>query len=503
LKNQAVFIEESTKYCCLYKILTTIPRPLLSKLSYKLSPKVVGNCGDMMIKRFLKDTGGNFAMMFGVVTSLILVSAGAAVDVNGMRTERSAYQRYADAAVLAAAGSGETDNAKLLKIAQDSIDANNLSGKKVSIALDLTKKGFIQVDVTGKYDTVMMGLFGQSVTNIAATAGAPLATDQVLDIALVLDITGSMQGTKIDSLKLAANALVDKLGDFENGDVRVSVIPFRDYVNIGLSRRGEPWLDVDDDSSTPLAEKCYMTKDKISGPTNCVDTITPQKTCYNDGVAYECGGKTKTTCEYTYGPEYEKCYIPVSNKTWRGCVGSRNAPWNARAHKGAVKIPGLMNINCGQEILALTDDMDVVRTKIDSLTANGLTYLPAGLVWGWRAIHSDQPLTEASSVAKKDKTSVLIFMTDGANTRSQNGAYHNGSNTANADDITKELCIGINSDGVDIYTVAYDFDAANTLIMLEKCASKKDMFYKADDSTALIAAFEKIGEDLFKLRLSH
>jgi hypothetical protein len=162
-----------------------------------------------------------------------------------------------------------------------------------------------------------------------------------------------------------------------------------------------------------------------------------------------------------------------------------------------------MNISCGEEIQELTSDMTAVRSKIDSLTAYGKTYLPSDLMWGWRAVHPEQPLIEASSVAKQDKTTVLIFMTDGANTRSQNGEYHNGRDIDDANDLSKELCDGINADSIDIYTVAYDFDAADTLLMLEKCATKKSMFYKADDSDSLIAAFKEIGENLFSLRLSN
>jgi hypothetical protein len=161
-----------------------------------------------------------------------------------------------------------------------------------------------------------------------------------------------------------------------------------------------------------------------------------------------------------------------------------------------------MNIYCGQEIQELTADMSLVRAKIDSLTAYGKTYLPSGLVWGWRTIHPEEPLTEASSVPKKDKTTVMIFMTDGANTRSQNGEYHNGTNVDNANFVSKQLCNGINADGVDIYTVAYDFDAADTLDMLEKCASNPSMFFEADDTEELVQTFKDIGEELFRTRLT-
>lgn len=454
-----------------------------------------------MFRTYSRDVSGNMAATFAVCLLMLMSAIGAAVDYNSMTSKKTTYQSLADIAVLAAARSGEDKKSKLKKIAKAAVEANNFTGDTLKTKLTLTKEGRVQVTVNGTYDTVMMSLFGKPHQNISALAEAPLATSEPVDIALVLDTTGSMSGSKIDSLKMAANALVTQLESYKNESIRVSVIPFSEYVNVGLSRRYEPWLYVPADNSTSLPQKCKMKRDVIS-KTNC-RTITRTATCNNDGVSYTCTRKF-TKCDYTYGPEYEYCYTPTSKSKWYGCVGSRQTPWNERAHKGAVSIPGLMNErDCAKEILPLTKDMSAVRTKINSLTADDKTYLPAGLIWGWRALNSQAPLVEASTAKAKNKNSVLIFMTDGANTVSQNGTLHNGNDITNANKQTKQLCSNIKSDKIQMYTVAYDFGGADTLKILKNCASKPDMFFLASDAAGLKQAFEDIGTSLLKLRLTH
>ena len=348
---------------------------------------------------------------------MLLMAIGTAVDLNYMSSKRTDYQSIADLAVLAAARSGEENKSKLLAIAETAVGANNFSGETLKTTIEITKEGRLQVNVQGKYNTMIMGLFGKPELHVDVLAEAPLAINEPVDIALVLDITGSMDGDKISSLKIAAKALVDQIDGYDNDAIRISIIPFREYVNVGLSRRNENWLEDTIDYSTPLDDYCY---NAVIGKENCemVDTdyvpakdVIPPYECDNDGVIYMCGGSDakpaipagqKEVCDNVYDTK-ETCDARSANYTWHGCVGSRLTPWNERAHKGASRIPGLMNTYCGQEILALTSDMNAVRTTIDSLTAGQKTYLPAGLIWGWRAIHDEAPLTEASTAKKKDK----------------------------------------------------------------------------------------------------
>ena len=466
-----------------------------------------------MFRPYLKDISGNIAITFAVCSLMLLSAMGAAIDYNNIFRKKTTYQSLADIAVLAAAGSGEDKISKLTNIATTAVNANNFAGDTLNTELIITDEGRVQVIVSGTYDTIIMSLFGKPHQDInvlaeaVASGGTHFST--AMDIALVLDTTASMEGSKLDSLKTAAGALVTQLESYDVDSIRVSVIPFSEYVNVGLSRRNEPWIDVPADNSTALPETCRYEKDLISS-TNCVTAIHTD-TCEADGVYYSCSYEL-TTCDEIYGPQYLSCYNLISVKEWHGCVGSRLAPWNKRAHKGNVAIPGLLDevglpgtvraIKCVNEILPLTKDMSVVRVKINSLTAHNLTYLPAGLIWGWRALQPEAPLIEAGTVQAENKTSVLVFMTDGGNTVSQNGNLHDGTDIDQANKRTKRLCNKIKNDQIQIYTVAYDFNGANTLKILKNCATKRDMFFLASEAEGLQQVFEDIGADLFELRLT-
>lgn len=462
-----------------------------------------------MLKQFLSNTSGNVAMMFGIASTLLLLGVGVAVDYSGMSSARTLNQSLADAAVLAAARSGEENKVELQRIAEETVAANNFDGTTYNVKLNISSEGFIRVDVSTSYNMAIMGLFGKSTGNVRAAAESPLASDQVVEIALVLDTTGSMSGTKIESLKTAAHALIDAVDDPEQDNIRISVVPFAQYVNVGVSRRNEAWITVDADTST-TGPNCYEKRDVISKE-NCTIETRPIKTCYNDGVPYQCGGDTYTKCDKTYGEPYEFCSDQTVTKVWKGCVGSRNAPWNERARAGVALIPGLSEISnewprpeCGEEIQVLTNNMDLVRTKIDALSASGNTYIPAGLIWGWRTLNNEAPLTEAASNASKANVRrVLVLMTDGANLNSADGETHTGTDVTKSNVLTGRMCANVKADKVEMFTVAYEFDGVDTLKVLRNCASKKENYYLASNASELKSAFEDIAESLTDIRISN
>ena len=475
-----------------------------------------------MFKRYLKDTTGNVAMMFVVSVMAVLAGVGAAVDYTAISSKKNSYQNLADAAVLAAARSGETNKAKLKLIASAYIADVNATGDTLKTKLTFSKKGHIRVTVQGNYKPFIMGMFGNKNNEVAAAAEAPLPSSAPVNIVFVLDTTGSMSGAKMASLKSAANDLLDELEKFDGDSVKVSVVPFAQYVNVGLSRRNEIWRDVQDDTVTPLPDSCYY---PVIGSTNCrmVNTpyiparpAVPPGTCYNDGVPYSCGGSAarpavpagrREVCDNVYSPT-QVCTPRENRDTWLGCVGSRSAPWNARAKYSGKKIPGLMDTSCGKEILPLTTDVAAAKAKVASLSASGNTYLPAGLAWGLRALTPSKPLTEANAKFKKNRRSVMILVTDGANTLSQFGQIHVGDSNANydplqANNLSKKLCTNINNKNIELFSIAYEMSDITAKNILRGCASKPDMFFDARDAAQLKSAFENIGDSLIKIRLTN
>lgn len=481
-----------------------------------------------MLKRLCRNTDGNIAVMFAVSLMVILLASGAAIDMANISKKKSHFQGMVDAAVLAAARSGETDKSKLLIVAKATLEGNDRNDEIKSTKVKITEEGRLQVKMTASYDTVMMGMFGKPTYDIDLVAESPMPSGGPVNIALVLDVTKSMSyDGKLATLKVAAKDLVESLNVTSKGPVSISVIPFSQYVNVGTSRRGEDWLNVKDDYSKSRSPKCKTTRKRLKD-TNCkkkwvpgrpARPAVPPKTCYDDGVPYKCGGRKarkatkgryKKVCKRNYGPKVTTC-TPRADRQyiWKGCMGSRSIDkgWNKLVEFDGDKskrMPGLINRKeCNQEILTLTKNKSDITAKIDSLKAKYETYIPAGLMWGWRSLDPRPPFTEANTAKKAKTRSVLILMTDGANTKSQKGTDHRGKSKSDADKLTAELCAKIKSAKIEIHTIAYDISDISTRNMISTCASNVDMFYNATNSEALKDAFGDIGDSLSKIRLSH
>ena len=70
---------------------------------------------------------------------------------------------------------------------------------------------------------------------VVAVTSQVLRTIGKVELVLVLDNTGSMKGTKIDTLITAANQLVNSLGKATKNpaDLRIGLVPFSQTVNVG------------------------------------------------------------------------------------------------------------------------------------------------------------------------------------------------------------------------------------------------------------------------------
>lgn len=116
---------------------------------------------------------------------------------------------------------------------------------------------------------------------------------------LVLDTTLSMEGARLTSLKTAATDMVNTIESFDNDNFRLAVVPFSNYVNVGLSRRYESWMSVPHDTST-TTNVCRNKRD-VTGTSNCriVSGVRDR-----DGVKVP---YTRKKCDRTYGPQYQVC----------------------------------------------------------------------------------------------------------------------------------------------------------------------------------------------------
>ena len=453
------------------------------------------------IKRYIEDQSGNFAMMFALVASMLLFAVAVAIDYSSMTRQSSRLQNLSDSAVLAATLSGKKTIPELQIIVDAALKANNTTGLDVKATVSVVNDA-IRVDIDAPYTSMFAGVMGDKPFGTKSAAESPFAVDSKFNIALVLDKTYSMKGANLDALKTASTTLTDAFDGQGDDRIQVSVVPFANYVNIGMGNRYKTWMNVEEDTSEPY---CYSAINR-ERPELCT---TETNTCYNDGVPFEC---TTSTCPpEAYGEPYEYC--TTSTSTWRGCAGSRDNGLNVIEDYQGDKIPGVMNSSCGSdEVMELTSNMADVKAKIQSLTPYGATYVPSGLIWGWRMLDAQEPFGNLSN-DESGRQRVLILMTDGENTVRLTTPYHyNMSATstnfdtdkAETDALTDELCTKIKAEGIKIYSVAYAFDADNTSSknLIRDCASSTSNFYEPNNVSQLENTFEDIVNSLKAVRLS-
>jgi len=438
---------------------------------------------------YKKDSGGNVAMMFAVSLFLIAGLLAVAIDLSNGFSAKQRLQDTTDAIALLAAQDKSLDTpAKLEAAAQALYDATYPGETGVRIEIESITRNGDEVSVVAKnnIDTYFSGVFNTTNLDVGVASTATFS-DKSMDVALVLDTTFSMNANnKIGSLKSATNGLLDTFDDLDNENLRVSVVPFSEYVNVGTSRRNEPWLDV------PANETVCRMKRDVTSRTNCRRV---QRTCTNDGVSFDC---SFNQCDRTFGPEYQSC----STVAWNGCVGSRVGGYDERVGYDGRKIPGLTNVSCATELQTLDSNINKARATVSGLKARHETYIPAGVLWGWRTLDESVPLSSSGANVKADREKVMIVMTDGENQRSKNGTRHNSTNIAAANQKTDTLCTEAKRDDVTIYTIAYDVNDTATKTLLSRCASDGSKFFDASNASELTKAFEQIGEALNELRIS-
>ena len=479
------------------------------------------------LKRFTKDTSGNVAMMFGIALVPLIVGGGAAIDYSRISNTQSAINSAADAGALAAA-SGKGNAAAREVIAKQVFEANlktaDISGPMRITYQNLTSgsinTGFrIEAKATVKNT---FGVFlGKTESEVGAVAQASSAGDVATEIAFVLDTTDSMEGDRIATLKTATNTVIDEITRRTSRPelIKFGVVPFAQYVNVGMSNRTAPWIDVRSDYQTPEVTTCDMQYEKI-GEKDCRNVsypyqpAVPEGTCMRDGRRRKCGGKpavnatTERVCDSVMSTT-KKNVCTKSGKDWvrwNGCVGSRNFPLNTIDGSYGTKIPGIMNITCATPLLDLTTNLSTVRSTINALTTDGETYIPAGLIWGWRMLSPGAPLAAAAPGGPGGARKYMILVTDGLNTKSPNYPGHENSDSALADQLTKTTCNNIAGDtanAIKVFTIAFEMDGLDSKTILQECARRTGgQFFDATDAAKLKEAFSDISDAIASVKLT-
>ncbi|MGI9406555.1 MAG: pilus assembly protein TadG-related protein [Hyphomicrobiaceae bacterium] len=444
---------------------------------------------------------GTVAVSFGLLLTAFLAFGGISIDQTRAYIVQADLQSAIDASALAAARQKIKDADVDPRPAFDAQLTANWGAKAASGAPVINEfsvvSGQIHVKASTRMPTYFMSILGHSEVDIHTASTVQYGTGE-LEIALVLDNTFSMNGSKLSTLKEAATGLVDTLKpDGDSTDhVKVSVVPFAQYVNVGLHNRSQNWISVPDDYSIS-GETCSMVSPVISKTGCSMQTMTG----YNDGVPYT---YQKVVCiNIEYGPAEEQCSTNTTNYVWSGCVGSRDNPLDIQDGSYTPDpIIGLMNTSCPSAISSLSSVKSQVLDQIDAMVATGNTYIPSGLMWGWRSLSRIEPFAEGAASGTSSVQKVLVLMTDGANTKSATYPQHNGSDAVSANALTTSACNSIKAADIMIFTITFDATDNDIKDIMRDCASSSENYYDAANSSELIASFEAIVQSLTHIRIA-
>ena len=202
-----------------------------------------------MLKRFLRDTSANIAMMFGLVTIPLIAATGGAIDYSRAFEQRLVVQDALDAAALAAnrlIGIATEDEiyAEALAFFNANTDGRVDNELTLSMVLD---GGTVELTTSLPVPTAILGIVGVDSINFNLRA-LTLAGAATYEVVLVLDNSGSMNGSKIDTLKTAATDLVNSLfalniSNPQPDPIRIGIVPFAASVNVGPANANAGWMD--------------------------------------------------------------------------------------------------------------------------------------------------------------------------------------------------------------------------------------------------------------------
>jgi Flp pilus assembly protein TadG len=447
------------------------------------------------VSNFKADEGGQYAILFALCSGVIMISVGLAVDYTRIISAKSQLTAALDAAVTSTARDitrGKVDKKEATKRIQAFLEVN-LDGKR------LTKDNVHLTDVTvdpvtseisasARADVDMMFpvMNNPKVAPVNVKIGA-MYSERMVEVSMVLDVTGSMLekvggSTKIAELKVAAKSAVKAFLENGSDNTRVAITPYAYGVNVG---NGLLKTAVAGENGLPAPDSCAAER---RGPLMFSD-------------ASPVAGKVTRPDIFSYFNVDKNEYYDI--KFWNGDNG-----W---------KCPNAA-------IQPLTRDAKALNAKIDSLQAWGATAGQIGIQWGWYMLSPNwksalPAASEPVAYNSTDSEKYLILMTDGMfNTEASGLAaralpVHPGISLASGR-LAMSYCASIKDKKVKIYTIGFDLknagDAAQqaeTMKMLSECASKpvgsEQTFYNAENGAELKKAFDDIARRIQMLRLTN
>ncbi len=197
--------------------------------------------GRMMrrLRRFRRDEDGSMIIFTLFLILMMLMVGGMAVDLMRFETNRSRLQATLDRAVLAAADLDQKQRPE--QVVRDYFQKAGLLQQLASVTVvETINSRSVSARAAIKVNMMFMDMLGIEQLE-APAAGSARETVTDIEIAMVLDVSGSMgQNSKIQNLRIAASNFVQTmLANDVTNKISIAIVPFNAQVNLGAPLRGQ------------------------------------------------------------------------------------------------------------------------------------------------------------------------------------------------------------------------------------------------------------------------
>lgn len=480
-----------------------------------------------LVRRFLRDKSGNFAIAFAFTSVAIFLSVGLAVDYSRSIGQKTRVNNALDAASLATAralsigelsekGDAAENYFKAVFAANLGIDDLPKSDYSVkNFKINTTDQ---TVSANADYDQALtFTQVGSSKTKqVVATKSAASYGIGDIEVAMVVDVTGSMAGYNLTSLKSAAKLGIKELlsaNTKTDEHVRISLVPYSDSVNAGsLGKYVYPDYN-EAKSNAPVYDDSFVGSVK-GAPYD----VIPHLESY--GAKCTTNKKGKINCKNIKSD----FVVKTNGKRQDNCATDRKAPKSGTNYQYTDANPGTAMISrdsrlkkgscTSSKIVPLTSKKKTLDNAINKLSTDGCTAGHIGLQWAWYTISKNwadylPAASKPDNMATNDKLAkYIILMTDGAFNTAYAGTSSSKvgcSQSTLSKKHTAALCTNIKKTGIKIFTIGFGTsDSADK--MLEACATPDEgtltYSYEPNNATELKDTYQHIASLIQSLRLT-
>lgn len=423
--------------------------------------------------RLRRSTAGGVAMMFGLAMPVISLTALAGVDIYRASSVRMNLQDALDAAALAAARSPYIEDQGITRVGLAALRANmqaypNTRLLEDQVSFHLNEDGVVVASARAEVETLVADMFlGDNIT-IGADAEV-MRSNYRIELALVIDNTGSMAGTKLRNTQQAATDLIDRLAaaasrSVEDDAVRIALVPFSMTVRVSegfpstqnVSRAAATgWLSNASNHTGATGNQGLFSEgvgrftllDRMRiGWAGCVES---RPYPYDVQDTPPAAGNQATQFVPYFAPDEPDAgrdgdYSRNQDRTWYDYAVDNNYLddrtneknwWTRLRNVDKYRNSGLSlsggrgpNRGCSLEPMTrLTDDFQGLKDSIDDMVATGNTNVPFGLMWGWHALSPNAPFRDGRPYGEDRLRKIVVLMTDGENVNSTYGNPNNST----------------------------------------------------------------------------